>query len=99
MIETVQKLMSTDCQMTLQIIEEELKIGRETTGKILVEHLRKLKICARFVPCCLTAEQKALTIKAFQEFIQFVDDDYSLFDSTLMGDENGVFSMIPKQKT
>jgi hypothetical protein len=28
-----------DCQMTLRMMEEELKIGRETTGKILVEDL------------------------------------------------------------
>jgi hypothetical protein len=50
MIETVQELISTDCQMTLKMMEEELEIGRETTGKILVQHLRKQKICAMFVP-------------------------------------------------
>jgi hypothetical protein len=39
MVETVRKLISTDCQMTLQMMEEELKISKETIRKILMEDL------------------------------------------------------------
>jgi hypothetical protein len=39
MIKTVQELISTDCRMTLQVMEEELEISRETIRKILMEDL------------------------------------------------------------
>jgi hypothetical protein len=65
----------------LRTIEEELEINRETVLRIFVGDLGKGKICARFVPHCLTNEQKALRLQACQEFIRSVDDDRSLLDS------------------
>jgi hypothetical protein len=50
-------------------MEEELEISRETIRRILVEDLGKLMICARFVPHCLTDEQKTLRLQSCQEFI------------------------------
>jgi hypothetical protein len=79
MVETVQESISTDCWMTLQMMEKELKIRRETTCKILVENLRK--ICTSFVPYFLTDEKKALRLEACQEFIQSVDYDCCLLDT------------------
>lgn len=38
-----------------------------------------------YVPHSVINEQKALRVQACQEFIQFVDDDCSLFDSVVMG--------------
>jgi hypothetical protein len=63
-IETVCELIQTDCRMTLRMMEVELEISRETICKILMEDLRKQKTCARFVPHCLTNEQKALRLTA-----------------------------------
>jgi hypothetical protein len=40
MIETVHELISVDRRMTLQMMEEELEIIRETVCKILMEDLR-----------------------------------------------------------
>jgi hypothetical protein len=64
-----------------------------------MENLEKQKICARFVPHCLTDEQKALKLQACQEFIQFVGDDHSLFHSTGTGDETWCFQCDPQTKT
>jgi hypothetical protein len=44
MNETVRELTSTDCSMTLWMMEEELEISRETIRKILMEDLGKRKI-------------------------------------------------------
>jgi hypothetical protein len=91
MIETVREIISTDRPMTLQVMERELKISRETICEILVEDLGKQQICAGFVPHCLTDEQEALTLEACQQFIQSVDDDHSLLDSIVTGDETWRF--------
>jgi hypothetical protein len=98
MIETVRELISTDHRMTLRMMEEKLEISRETICKILMEHLGKRKICARFVLYSLTNEQKALRLQACQEFIQSVDDDRSLLDSVVMGDETWCFQYDPQTK-
>jgi hypothetical protein len=45
---------------------------------------------------CFTDEKKALRLQACQEFIQSVDGDNSLLDSTV---ETWFSSMIPKQRT
>jgi hypothetical protein len=87
MIERAQELISTDHQMTLRMMEEELEVSRETTREVFVEDLGKQKICSKFVPHCLTNEQKVLRLQACQEFIQFVNDDCSLLGSLVMGDE------------
>jgi hypothetical protein len=97
MIETVHELISTDRQITLQMMEKELEISRETTRKILMEDLGKQKICTRFVPHCLADEQKPLRLQACQRFIQSVDDDRSLFDLTVTGDET-CFQYDPQTK-
>jgi hypothetical protein len=80
MVETVWESISTDHRMTLQMMEKKLKISKETICKILTKNLGKWKICARFVPYCLTNEQKALRLEACQEFTQSADDDCSFLD-------------------
>jgi hypothetical protein len=42
MTETVRELISTDRRMSLQMMEEESEISRETIRKILVEDLRQV---------------------------------------------------------
>jgi hypothetical protein len=44
------------------MMEEELKISRETIYKSLIEDPGKWKICTRFIPHCLTNEQKAASL-------------------------------------
>jgi hypothetical protein len=46
----------------------------------------------------LTDEKKALRLQACQEFIQSVDDDRSLLDSIVRGDETCCFQYDPEQK-
>jgi hypothetical protein len=62
MIETVQELISTYCRM----MEEELDISRKTIHSLLVEILRKWKICTLFVLRCLSDEENTLSLSAFK---------------------------------
>jgi hypothetical protein len=84
--------------MTLLVIEEELELSTETIRRNLVKYLGKWKICTRFVPHCLTNDQKALKWPACQEFIQSVHDDLSLLVSVVTGDETWCFQYDPPKK-
>jgi orotate phosphoribosyltransferase-like protein len=56
-VESVRHLLAEDRRTTVQMIADRLNIGKETVRWIVTEHLGKRKICARFVPHALTAEQ------------------------------------------
>jgi hypothetical protein len=99
MIKTVQEFISTEHQVTLRMMEEILKISRETVHKILVEGLGKQKISTRFIPHCLANEQKALRLQACQVFIRSLDDDRPLLDSVVKSDETSCFQYDPQMKT
>jgi hypothetical protein len=43
------------------MLEEMTGINRETVRKILVKHLKKKKVCARFAPNLLTPDKKTST--------------------------------------
>src|SRR5579863_5375676 len=58
LVDKIQRLVATDRRMTLRMMEDELGVSRETIRQILVDDLGKRKICARFVPHCLTPEHK-----------------------------------------
>jgi hypothetical protein len=64
-IETVWELSSTDHRM----MEEELDVSRETLHRVLVGDFGKQKFSTLFILHCLTDEQKALRLKACQQFI------------------------------
>jgi hypothetical protein len=64
----------------LRVMQGEHEIRRGTFTKVLVEDLVKGKICARFVPLCLTEEQKVLRLPDCKEFIQSADEDLSWLD-------------------
>jgi hypothetical protein len=84
--------------MAFHIKEEELKISRETIRKVSVENLGKRDFSARFVPQCLSGEHKVLRLRTFQGFTQSVDDDDSLLDSVVTGNETCSFQYDPQTK-
>jgi hypothetical protein len=49
------------------------RINRETVYKILVEDLKKKKVCARFVPHLLTPDQKHQGTASSVEFVEMID--------------------------
>jgi len=53
----------------------EVNIGKDTVRKIVVEDLRKRKICSRFIPHFLTPEQKDWRTAACRDLIATADSD------------------------
>jgi hypothetical protein len=57
-VESVRRILTEDRRNTLQITSVLLNIGKETVRRIVTEYLGERKICVRFVPHALNAEQK-----------------------------------------
>ena len=58
-----------------------------TQRKIVVENVRKRKICSRFVPHSLTPEQKDRRFAVCRDFMATADSDPDFFKKIVTGDE------------
>jgi len=61
------------------MLADEVSIGKDTVRKIVVEDLRKRKICSHFVPHFFIAEQKDRRIAACRDLIATADSDPDFF--------------------
>jgi plasmid maintenance system antidote protein VapI len=57
----VRDLLLDNRRMKVHKIAETIGISKQRVGYILNEELDKKMLCTRWVPCLLTADQKALT--------------------------------------
>jgi len=80
------------------MLADEVNIGKDTVRKIVVEDLRKRKICSRFVPHSLTPEQKDRRIAACRDLIATADSDPDFFKKIVTGDETCCFAYAPTTK-
>jgi tRNA(Ile)-lysidine synthase TilS/MesJ len=69
------------------MIAESLNIPNTVVLQILKEDLGKRKLCAHFVPHCLTPEQRDDRVTSCQDIIAMVDADKNIFNKIVTGDE------------
>ena len=75
-----------------------MNTGKDTVRKIVVEDLRKRKICSRFVPHSLTPGQKDRRIATCRDLIATADNDPDFFKKIVTGDETWCFAYDPTTK-
>jgi hypothetical protein len=76
-IEQVHDMILDDRRMKVREIAETIAISKERVGYILHEKLEMKKLCARWVPLLLTADQKRTRMKISEQcwnvfFLRFV---------------------------
>ena len=74
------------------MLADEVNIGKDTVTKIVVEDLRKRKICSCFVPHSLTPEQKAQRTAACRDLTATADSDPAFFKNIVTGDKTWCFA-------
>jgi len=97
-VEKISQLLLQNCHLSLRMLADELNIGKDTVRRIVVEDLRKWKICSHFVPHSLTAEQKDRRIAACRDLIATADSDSEFFKKTVTGDETWCVAYDPTTK-
>jgi hypothetical protein len=86
-IAAVAGLVKNDRRIASRMIAESLNIPKTVVLRILKEDLGKRKLCAPFVPQCLTREQREDRVTFCQDIIAMTDADKSLFNKIITGDE------------
>jgi transposase len=71
-----------DCQMTVQMIADELLNGETSVYSILMEDLEMTKICAKIVPKLFTHEQKLRRKQCFIDWKALEESDAFLETAT-----------------
>ena len=83
-----------------RMIAEPLNIPKTVVLRILKEDLGKRKLCASFVPHCLTPEQREDRVTSCQDIIAMADADKNFFKQNYYGRWDLVFwcfAYDPKQ--
>ena len=84
---------------SLGTLADEVNIGEDTVRKIVVEDLRKRKICSRFVPHSLTPEQKARRTAACRDLIVTSESYPDFFKCCIRcgPDEERILDVVPRE--
>jgi histone-lysine N-methyltransferase SETMAR len=96
-IAAVVDLVKNDRRIASRMIAESLNIPKTVVLRILKEDLGKRKLCARFVPHCLTLEQREERVTYCQDIIVMADAEKNVLTKLLRGMRPGVLPMAPKQ--
>ena len=79
-------------------MKESLNIPRTVVLRIMKEDLGNRKLCARFVPHCLTSEPKEDLVTSCQDIIAMADADKHFLNKIISGNETWCFACDPKTK-
>jgi len=77
------------------MIAESLNIPRTVVLQIMKGHLGKRNLCARFVPHCLTPEQRKDRVTFCQDIIANDDADKNIFNKIITEEETWCYAYDP----
>jgi hypothetical protein len=97
-IAAVADLVKNDSLIASRMISESLSFPKTVVLRILKEDLGQRKLCARFVPHCLTPEQREVRVTSCQDIIAMADAEKSFFNKIITGDETWCFAYDPETK-
>jgi histone-lysine N-methyltransferase SETMAR len=86
------------CRIASRMISESLHDPKTIVLRILEEDLGQRKLCARFVPHCLTPEQKEDRVTSCQDIMVMADADKNFLNKNITGDETCCFFYDPATK-
>ncbi|GFT41250.1 histone-lysine N-methyltransferase SETMAR [Nephila pilipes] len=80
------------------MIAESLNMSVGSVFTIMMEDLKKKKLCARFVPHTLTTEQKEHRIASSEDLIAAADEDPNFLKTIVTADESWCLEYDPETK-
>jgi histone-lysine N-methyltransferase SETMAR len=88
-----------DGRMKVREIAETIGISKECVGYILHEELDMKKLCARWVPCLFTADQKRTRMKMSEQCLERFNKNKTDFVHQFIAmDETGIHHYTPESK-
>ena len=98
-IAAVKNMVLEDGRYTVKCIAQSVGISSGTIHAILTNHLHMRKVCAKWVPHLLTAEQKMARVKAAKQLLKtYGKCNKRKFSDLLTGDETWIHFFEPQRK-
>ena len=97
-IEQVHDTVLDDRQMKVHEIAETIGISKEHVGYILHEELDMKKLCARWVPRLLTADQKCTRMKISEQCLKRFNKNNEFVHRFITMDETWIHHYTPESK-
>lgn len=94
----VRALIREDRRLTVRMLASEVGINRETVRQIITNDFGMRKLCAKMVPKNLTTEQKQHRMDVAEDCLEQVENDPTLLDRVITGDESWFFQYDPETK-
>lgn len=91
-------LIHKDRRLTVRMLASELGMNRETVRQILTDDFGMKKLCAKMVPKNLSVEQKNHRMTVAEDCLEQVENDPTLLDRVITGDESWFFQYDPETK-
>ncbi len=92
------EVLMKDCHISIQMLAEELNMGKDSVATVFTEKMHYWEVCSRFVRHFLTLEQKQHLAEYCQNFIKVCDADSNILTSVITGDESCCFQYDPLTK-
>ena len=96
-INTACVIVREDRQITLRNLSKAFRISYGSVFIIMHDHLHITRICARWVPCLLTPEQKAVQMETCREVLHLFADGGDAFLESALVMNHGCTTMILKE--
>ena len=90
-IERVRLAIEQDRRMTVRELGEDLGIPKTIISEILTKNLGMKRVCAKFIPKLLTAEQKNIRLEIALDNLEMVNNDDNMLRKVITGDESWVY--------
>ncbi|XP_020299181.1 putative uncharacterized protein FLJ37770, partial [Pseudomyrmex gracilis] len=97
-VERVRLAIEEDRRLTVRELESDLGIPKTTVWRILTENLAMARVCAKFIPKLLMAEQKNLCFEIAQDNLEMISNDENVLKKIITGDESWVYGYDPETK-
>lgn len=97
-IEAVRAALKEDRRLTIRLLAAQLNIDKETIRTTINEDLGNRKLCARFFPHALIAEQKEQRVAACQNHLRMQETDPRFLNKIVTGNETWCFAYDPETK-
>ena len=98
-IQAVRDILEDDRRVTVSEIAEQVGVSYGSCQTIITEHLGFRKVCARWVPRLLTADQKLRRLEVCQRlFARFEEEGEAFLASIVTCDETWVHHYTPESK-
>jgi len=95
-IAAVDKMFKEERNVTSQLVPDTLSIPKTVVLRILIEDLKKRKLCSRFVPHALSRERMDERVATCEDLLNMINGDKKFLDKVITGYESWCFTYDPE---